>query len=281
MSSDKPLKDKVAIVTGAAGVLCRSMVEALCKAGCKVVLLDLREPDAIELSKELADKGYPETMSIGCSVLDREDLEKARGLILEKWGSIDLLVNGAGGNSPKGTSQVERLTGSSPEELAQGFFGLDPKAFSQVMDLNFNGTLLPCMVFGEEMTKAGKGVILNISSMSAQLPLTKVGAYSASKAAIDNLTRWLAVHFSKVGVRVNAIAPGFLVSEQNRFLLYKEDGKTLSERGEKIIANTPMEQFGRPEDLHGALVFLCSDASRFVTGIILPIDGGFSSFSGV
>ena len=276
------LKDKVCVVTGAAGVLCSTMVEALCGAGAKVALLGRTEQKLTDLCNQLKSKGFEKTIPIRADVLIREDLESAQKQIQDTWGSVYLLVNGAGGNTPKAVTQSEILEGTGDEELARGFFGTDMEAFRFVFDLNFMGTLLPCMIFGKVMVKSGSGNIINISSMSAINPLTKVAAYSAAKASVDNFTRWLAVHFAKMNVRVNAIAPGFFSTSQNKFLLYEADGKTLTPRGNKIITHTPMETFGRPEDLKGALLFLASDAqSRFVTGIVLPVDGGFSAYPGV
>ena len=276
------LKGKTCVVTGAAGVLCSAMVEALCEAGAKVALLGRTEEKLLALSEKLKAKGFEKTLPIRADVLVREDLERAQEQVLEAFGPVYLLVNGAGGNTPKAVTQSEILEGTSDEDLARGFFGTDMEAFRFVFDLNFMGTLLPCMVFGKSMIKSGSGNIINISSMSAINPLTKVAAYSAAKASIDNFTRWLAVHFAKMKVRVNAIAPGFFSTVQNRFLLYEEDGTTLTPRGNKIITHTPMEEFGRPEDLKGALLYLASnDQSRFVTGIVLPVDGGFSAYPGV
>jgi len=282
MNMYNDLKDKVCVVTGAAGVLCSTLVEALCETGAKVALLGRTEQKLIDFSQNLKAKGFEETLPIRADVLVREDLEDARKQIQEAFGPVYLLVNGAGGNTPKAVTQSEVLEGAGDEELTRGFFGTDMEAFRFVFDLNFMGTLLPCMVFGKEMIKSGTGNIINISSMSASSPLTKVAAYSAAKASVDNFTRWLAVHFAKMNVRVNAIAPGFFSTTQNRFLLYEEDGTTLTQRGNKIITNTPMDQFGRPEDLKGALLYLASNAqSRFVTGIVLPVDGGFSAYAGV
>jgi len=282
MKMYEDLKDKVCVVTGAAGVLCSTMVEALCEAGAKVALLGRTEQKLIDLSEQLKAKGFRKTLPIRADVLVREDLENAQKQIQDALGSVYLLVNGAGGNTPKAVTQSEILEGAGDEELARGFFGTDIEAFRFVFDLNFMGTLLPCMVFGKGMIKSGSGNIINISSMSAITPLTKVAAYSAAKASVDNFTRWLAVHFAKMNVRVNAIAPGFFSTSQNRFLLYEADGTTLTPRGNKIITHTPVEAFGRPEDLKGALLFLASNAqSSFVTGIVLPVDGGFSAYAGV
>lgn len=272
------LKDKVCVFTGASGVLGSAMAEALCAQGAKVALLARNKDKLAGLESALQAKGY-QARAVSADVLDREALLKAREEIHGFWGKCDVLVNCAGGNSPDATSKVENMTAETP--LDQSFFGLKLEGFDYVFNLNFKGTLLPTMVFAEDMLGRTGCNIINISSMSAQLPLTKVAAYSAAKAAIDNFTRWLATHFANVGIRVNAIAPGFFVSEQNRFLLFKEDGKTLSPRGEKIIRATPMGEFGKAEDLQGALVYLASEMSRFVTGTVLSVDGGFSCYAGV
>lgn len=274
------VKNKVCVVTGAAGVLCSAMVEALCESGAKVALLGRTLSKLESLKDALASKGYNDTLAIAADVQNKEDLIKAKNNIESEWGSVDILINGAGGNHPDATTKIENFE-SDTDSLEGSFFGIDVDAFSSVMDLNFKGTLLPSLVFSEGMVKNGNGSIINVSSMSAERPLTKVGAYSSSKAAVDNFTRWLSVHFAKKNVRVNAIAPGFFATNQNKFLLYQEDGETLTDRGKKIINNTPMASFGDAQDLKGATVFLASDAARFVTGIILPVDGGFSAYSGV
>lgn len=270
------LDNQVAVVTGAAGVLCSSLAKSLLECGAKVVLLGRTASKVENLAKKFADEGLTQTLAIGADVLDKQSLINAKKKINDTWGAVSILVNGAGGNSPGATSPQEVM-----DSKEGSFFEMDLDGFDQVMKLNYNGTLLPCMVFGEDMLDCQNASIINISSMSAISPLTKVAGYSSSKAAINNFTQWLAVHFSKKGIRVNAIAPGFFVSEQNRFLLYEEDGKTLTPRGNKIIKATPMEQFGNPEDLNGALAFLCSPQARFITGVVLPIDGGFSAYSGV
>ncbi len=273
------LKESVCVVTGAAGILCSALNEALLSAGAKVVLLGRTRDKLVKTAEDLKAKGFTETLVVAADVLDRASLEKARDEIQSKWGTVTHLINGAGGNNPKATTPAEFMEDST--EFAKSFFGIDVDAFGGVFDLNLKGTLLPTLVFGEGMAKAGRGNIINISSMSALLPLTKVVAYSAAKAAVDNFTRWLAVHFSKKNIRVNAISPGFFVTEQNRFLLYEKDGKTPTARGNKIITNTPMGRFGLADELKGALLYLASDMSPFTTGVILPVDGGFSAYSGV
>lgn len=274
------LKDKVCVVTGAAGVLCSTMVDALCAQGAKVAMLDLNK-DALEaVAKEFGAKGYA-VLPLVTNILEKESILAAREAIHNTWGSVDLLVNGAGGNSPKATTKVEMMEKSDLDAMENTFFGLDMSGFDFVFALNFKGTILPSMVFAEDMARGTGGTIINISSMNAWLPLTKIPAYSAAKASIDNFTKWLSTHLAHLHIRVNAIAPGFFVTNQNRFLLYEEDGKTLTPRGQKIINGTPMGEFGSPEDLLGALLYLASDMSRFVTGVVLPVDGGFSSYSGV
>ncbi len=273
------LKDKVCVVTGAAGVLCSAMVEALLEEGAKVALIGRTESKLADLKNELAEKGYKQTLVTAADVLDAEALKAAKAKINETFGPIDILVNGAGGNHPKATSPAEQMTSETSKE--DSFFGMSMDAFGFVFDLNFKGTLLPCQIFGEDMTDKKDGNIINISSMSADRPLTKVGAYSAAKSSVDSLTQWLAVHLAPMNVRVNGLAPGFFVTGQNKFLLYQEDGVTPTARGQKIINNTPMGEYGKPEDLKGAIKFLAGSGARFVTGITLPVDGGFSAFSGV
>ncbi len=272
------LQGKVCVFTGASGILGSAMAEALMAQGVKVAMLARNAEKLAAYADKLTAKGYT-VLGIAANVLDRPSLEAAREQIHAAWGKCDILVNCAGGNHPDGTAKAEQMTPDTP--LADSFFGMKLEGFAQVFNLNFQGTLLPTMVFAEDMLGGRGGNIINISSMSAQLPLTKVGAYSAAKAAIDNFTKWLATHFAPMHIRVNAIAPGFFVTEQNRFLLFKEDGKTLSARGEKIIRATPMGHFGKAEDLQGAMVYLASSMSSFVTGTVLPVDGGFSCYAGV
>ncbi len=275
------LKDKVCVITGGAGVIGTAMVKVLAAAGVKTAIIDLREEVAISVAHDIMEEFGTECLGIAANVLDKEDLIRSREKIIKQFGSIDVLINGAGGNSPEATTQLEELTMETKDMLEQGFFGLKIEGFRKVFDLNFVGTLLPAMVFGEEMVKSGKGSIVNISSMNSYKPLTKIPAYSAAKSAVNNFTEWLAVHFAKTGVRVNAIAPGFFLTNQNRFLLIDENSGNLTERGKKIISNTPMGKFGEPEDLQGTLLYLLSDISSFVTGIVIPVDGGYSAFGGV
>jgi NAD(P)-dependent dehydrogenase (short-subunit alcohol dehydrogenase family) len=275
------LKDKVAVITGGAGIICSTMAKSLASHGVKTVILDLMKDAAIAVAGEIEkDYGVP-SIGVSASVLDKASLEAARKEIHEKFGPIDILVNGAGGNSPAATTKVEKMDGTDKENPDDTFFGLQIEGFDKVFDLNFKGTLIPSMVFGMDMVKKKAGVIINISSMNSYRPLTKIAAYSAAKAAINNFTQWLAVHFSKTGIRVNAIAPGFLLTNQNRFLLIDEKTDDLTARGKKIINGTPMERYCLPEELTGTLIYLVSDLSKFVTGVVIPVDGGFSAYSGV
>lgn len=277
--NDLNLKNKVAVITGGAGVICSEMAKSLAAQGVKTVILDLNKDAAVKVAQEIEKEYKSKSIGLSASVLDKASLEQARKEILEKLGGIDILVNGAGGNSPAATTKVEKMEGTeNPEDT---FFGLQIEGFDKVFDLNFKGTLIPSMVFGADMVKRKSGVIINISSMNSYRPLTKIPAYSAAKAAINNFTQWLAVHFSKTGVRVNAIAPGFLVTNQNRFLLFDEKTGEPTARSRKIINSTPMERYGSPEELTGTLLYLASDLSKFVTGIVIPVDGGFSAYSGV
>jgi NAD(P)-dependent dehydrogenase (short-subunit alcohol dehydrogenase family) len=274
-------KNKVAIITGGGGVLCSTMAIALAKEGAKVAVLDLKAESAEKVALEINNSGG-EAIGIAANVLDVTSLKLSHEKVLSTLGPCDILINGAGGNHPKGTTSKPFL---STEDLNSGedlktFFDLDPEGIKFVFDLNFIGSLLPTQVFAKDMIDREGCNILNVSSMNAFRPLTKIPAYSAAKAAVSNFTQWLAVHFSKVGIRVNAIAPGFFLTEQNRTLLTDASGH-LTQRGNTIIEHTPMGRFGTPEDLVGTLLWLCSDESQFVTGIVVPIDGGFSAYSGV
>ncbi|MDX9846008.1 MAG: SDR family oxidoreductase [Tenuifilaceae bacterium] len=275
------LKNKTCVITGGGGVLGTSMADALASVGMKVVILDLNKEAAEKLAKQITDKYGVEALGLAANVLDKKSLEDAKKTINDKLGPIHYLVNGAGGNSPKATTKVEQLIPGKGDIWTESFYGLDLEGFRFVFDLNFLGTLLPTMVFTTDMLEAGKGGVINISSMNAIKPLTKIPAYSAAKSAINNFTEWLAVHLGKTGIRVNAIAPGFFLTNQNRFLLTDEKTGNLTPRGEKIISSTPMGKFGNPEDLSGTLLFLLSDLSEFITGIVVPVDGGFSAFGGV
>ncbi len=266
------IKGKEIEITGCGGVLCGTMAKALGKADAKIAVLDLIETAAEKIADEIKSKGG-RAVAVKCDVLDKDSLESAHEKITSELGKIDILINGAGGNKKEATT--------SPD---LSFFDLPSEAVRFVFELNFIGTLLPCQVFGKEMAKNGGGIILNVSSMCAFSPLTKVPAYSAAKAAVSNFTQWLAVHvcqnYSK-DIRVNAIAPGFFLTEQNRFLLTDEKTGELTARGKTIIDHTPMGKFGQPEELIGTVRWLLSDAAKFVTGVVVPVDGGFSAFSGV
>lgn len=274
-------KGKTAVVTGGGGVLCSAFCEALAERGANVAVLDLNVENARAVADRIVNNGG-NAIGVTANVLDKENLIEAKDKVLEAFGGIDILINGAGGNNPKATTDKEYLF---PEDLdcssdIKTFFDLDPKGIGFVFDLNFLGTLLPTQVFSAEMCKNG-GVIINVSSMNAYRPLTKIPAYSAAKSAVSNLTMWLAVHFSKVGIRVNAIAPGFFVTAQNKSLLFDSEGKPTA-RSEKIINATPMGRFGDPKELIGTLVYLCdNNASGFVNGTVIPVDGGFAAYSGV
>ena len=269
---------KVVAVTGAGGVLCGPMAKAFAKAGAKVAALDLNEEALKKLEQECAAeglcvKGYP------ASVLERDSLLAAHEAVLRELGPCDILINGAGGNHPKATTDNEYQHEAT--EGQKTFFDLEPDGVDFVFRLNFQGTLLPTQVFAQDMAQRGHGCVLNISSMNAYTPLTKIPAYSGAKAAVSNLTQWLATHFAGTGIRCNAIAPGFLVSNQNRALLFAEDG-TPTARAQKILDSTPMRRYVEPEELLGGVFFLCDDrAASAITGVVLPIDGGFSAYSGV
>ena len=275
------LKNKVCVITGGAGVLGTSMAGGLASVGAIPVILDINEEAAKKVASEIATEFGVNCKGYKANVLDKANLEEVHQLILDEVGEVDMLINGAGGNSPQATTQLEELTENDLGQLDQGFFGLEAEGFQKVFSLNFTGTLLPTLVFTKSMVKRQRGVVLNVSSMTAFNPLTKVPAYSAAKASINNFTEWLAVHFAKVGVRVNAMAPGFFLTNQNRFLLTDEKTGALTPRGEKIIANTPMGIFGEPEDLNGTVLYLLSDLSSFITGICIPVDGGYSAYGGV
>ena len=283
MSAKVDLNGKVAVVTGGGGILCSTMAKALAECGAKVAILDLRLENAEKVASEINQNGGT-AIGIATNVLELDSLKAAEKQIRETFGTCDILVNGAGGNHPKGTTSAEKLTLediTNPTPGKISFFDLDPAGIGFVFNLNFLGTLLPCQVFCREMALKGGGTVINISSMNAFKPLTKIPAYSAAKAAISNFTQWLCTHMSGVGIRVNAIAPGFFLTDQNRTLLTNPDG-SLTARGNTILAHTPMGKFGTPEDLTGTLLWLVdNNASRFVNGTVIPVDGGFSAFSGV
>ncbi|MGQ1947910.1 SDR family oxidoreductase [Geofilum sp. OHC36d9] len=273
------VKDKVAVVTGGGGVICSTMAKALAVHGVKTAILDLNLDAAQKVAAEIKAETGVESIGFSANVLNRESLEAAKKEINNQLGKIDYLINGAGGNAASATSKVEQMTPG--DKLEDTFFGLQLDGFDKTFDLNFKGTLLPTLVFATDMVEKEKGGIVNISSMNSYRPLTRIPAYSASKAAINNFTQWLSVHFAKTGVRVNAIAPGFLLTNQNRFLLVDEKTGQSTPRGQKIMNGTPMGRYGVPEELTGTLLYLLSDWSEFITGIVIPVDGGFSAYSGV
>lgn len=265
------IKGRVVVITGGYGILGSSMAKSLASQGAHVVILGRNEEKGRTLAAELSSLGT-EACFVQADVLDRDQLSRAKDQVIGKWGHVDVLINAAGGNMPGATIGPDKT-----------IFDLDPEAFKKVMDLNLNGTVLPTLVFGEEMVKLKKGSIINVSSMSAQAVITRVVGYSSAKAAIDNFTKWMAVEMAKKfgeGIRVNAIAPGFFITEQNRSLLTNPDG-SYTDRAKDVVRATPFGRMGVPEELNGAIAFYASDASKFVTGTVLPIDGGFSIFSGV
>jgi NAD(P)-dependent dehydrogenase (short-subunit alcohol dehydrogenase family) len=274
------LKGKVCVVTGGAGVIGQALCDALAAAEIKTAIIDLNLAAANDMAEKLKKKYGTLCLGVEGNVLNRESLELAKVTIREKLGPVDFLINGAGGNSPDATTKVEQILDPAAP-LDDTFFGLGMAGFDKVFALNFTGTLLPTTVFASDMVKRGQGVIINISSMNSFRPLTKIPAYSAAKASVNNFTQWLAVHLAKTGIRVNAIAPGFFLTNQNRFLLTNEKTGEPTPRGLKIMANTPVGKYGQPEDLQGALLFLLSDLSSFITGVVLPVDGGYSAYGGV
>ena len=272
------LKGRNCVITGGFGVLGSALTRGLAQAGVNLAVIS-RSADNPARGEAIAAEFGVKCLGISASTLDKAALEAARDLIHEKLGKIDILINCAGGNSPKATCSAEQMEPDT--ELKDTFYGLDIEGFQFVYDLNFKGTLLATMVFTQDMVEAGKGNVLNISSMNAFRPLTKIPAYSAAKGSINNFTQWYAVHVAPVGIRCNAIAPGFFLTDQNRFLLTDEKTGELKPRGKKIIANTPTHKFGEPEDLVGTMLYLLSDISSFVTGVVIPVDGGYSAFGGV
>jgi len=266
------LDGKVAVITGAAGVLYGAIAKALGRLGVQLAILDIREDAAKAAAADITGAGG-DAVGLACDVLKRESIEAARDAVLARYGQIDFLINGAGGNNPRATA-----TDQVP------FFDIPPEAVRWVFELNCMGTILPCQVFGKYLAERKEGVIINTSSMNAFRPLTRIVAYSAAKAAVSNFTQWLATYMSQnfsPNIRVNAIAPGFFLTDQNRFLLTDEKTGDLTPRGKTILSHTPMGRFGAPEDLVGTVVWLLSPASKFVHGVVVPIDGGFSAFSGV
>ncbi len=275
---DIDYKNKVVVVTGAGGLICGAMARAFAQSGAKVAALDLNEDAVKKLADELTQEGFI-CKGYKANVLDVENLESVHQAVLSDFGACDILVNGAGGNNPKATTDNEYQ--HEAKEGGKSFFDLDSNGVDFVFKLNFQGTLLPTQAFAKDMVAKNKGVILNISSMNAYTPLTKIPAYSAAKAGISNFTQWLATHFAGTGIRCNAIAPGFLVSAQNKALLFNEDG-TPTARSAKILNGTPMKRFVDADELLGATLFLCDDKSASaITGVVVPIDCGFSAYSGV
>lgn len=274
------LKGKVAVVTGAGGILCFSMAQALAQCGAKVALLDLNEEAAHENAQKICEEGGI-AKAYQANALEKESLQAAHQHILKDFGPCDILINGAGGNHPLATTDKEYFQAEDLDEDVKTFFDLAQNGVEFVFNLNFIGTLLPTQEFSRDMIGRKNCSILNISSMNAYTPLTKIPAYSGAKAAVSNFTQWLAVHFAKEGIRVNALAPGFFVTKQNERLLYNKDGSPTARTG-KILAATPMGRFGEAEELLGSMLFLLNEeAAGFITGVILPIDGGFSAYSGV
>lgn len=275
------IRNKVAVITGGGGVLCSTIAKALALQGVKTAIIDINEEVAQKVATQIREENQVPSIGVCANVLDKLSLEKALDIIHQELGTVDYLLNGAGGNAASATTQAEFITQEHLNTLEDTFFGLQMEGFDRVFALNFQGTLLPSMVFAKDMLSKGQGAIVNVSSMNAFTPLTKIPAYSAAKAAINNFTQWLAVHFAKTGIRVNAIAPGFLLTNQNRFLLIDENSGEATPRGNKIITNTPMGRYGEPEELSGTVVYLLSDWAKFITGVVIPVDGGFSAYSGV
>ena len=274
----KDMGGKVVAITGAAGVLCSAIVEDMLSHGASVALIGRHKAKLAALARRMKSKRLHQTLVVEADVLNRAALEAGLDKIVRKWKRIDVLVNGAGGHHPKGVTKAEQMTAETPAE--DTFLGLEMEAFEHVNKLNFIGTVLPCQVFLPELVKT-RGSIVNVSSMAAWQPMTKGAAYAAAKAGISNFTLWLANHLAPVGVRVNAVAPGFFITDQNRFLLMEMDGATPTPRGRRVLAHTPMGCFGTPSDLCGPVRFLVSADARFVTGVVLPVDGGFMASSGV
>ena len=274
------LTGKVAVVTGAGGVLCSMFSRALAAAGAKVAMLDINEEAVTNFAASIREEGYT-AKGYRCDVLDKASLEAVHEAVLKDFGPCDILLNGAGGNNARANTDLEHYNLGDLEREVKTFFDLEQPGVEWVFRLNFIGTLLPTQVFGKDMVEREGCNIVNVSSMNAFTPLTKIPAYSGAKAAISNFTQWLAVHFAPAGIRVNALAPGFFVTNQNRDLLFNPDG-TPSARAGKILAATPMGRFGEAEELVGTLLFLVNnEAAGFITGVVIPIDGGFNAYSGV
>lgn len=275
------LKDKVAVVTGGGGILCAAFCEAIAACGAKVAVLDINLDAAEGVAAHIRNSGGV-AVAVKANCLEKESLLQAKAIVDEKLGACDILINGAGGNNPRATTDCEYFDPDMlNDDAKKSFFDISPEGVRFVFDLNVTAAFLTTQVFALDMAKAGHGAILNVSSMNAYRPLTKIPAYSAAKAAVSNFTQWLAVHFAGTGIRVNAIAPGFFVTNQNKGLLFAENGQPTA-RTDKILAGTPMRRFGEADELTGSLLFLLSDeAASFITGVVLPVDGGFSAYSGV
>jgi NAD(P)-dependent dehydrogenase (short-subunit alcohol dehydrogenase family) len=277
----KDLHNTLTVITGGAGVIGKAIATGLASIGGRTIILDIDQAAAQLVANEIRQLTGTFSMGVQADVLDKSSLLAARERIHLEAGKINFLVNGAGGNAPKGTTKVEEIFPDQTHDLSGSFFGLEMEGMERIFDLNYFGTLLPTMVFATDMVEAGKGAVLNISSLSAFHPLTKIPVYSSAKASINNFTEWLAVHLAKTGVRVNAIAPGFFLTKQNRFLLIDEQTGNLLPRGEKIMAGTPMGRFGTPDELAGPVAFLLSDMARYITGTVMLVDGGYNAYSGV
>lgn len=274
------IENKVCVITGGGGIIGTTIALNLAKLGAKIAIIDYKQDRCDMCAKALSKDAGKKVKCLVANVLDKKMLIEAREELNKDFGKIDVLVNAAGGNSPEATTKNEFITPDNFENWNENFFGLNLNGFEDVFHLNFIGTLLPTMVFAEDMVNRG-GSVINVSSMNSFRPLTKIPAYSVAKASINNFTQWLAVHLAKVNVRVNAIAPGFLITKQNEFLLIDEKTGELTERGKKIIDCIPMGRFGQPEEMVGTILYLMSDLSKFVTGTVIPIDGGFNAYSGV
>lgn len=265
------ISEKIAAITGGGGVICGTLAKKMAECGARIAVLDLSLEGAQRTVDAITEAGG-DAIAVACDVLNRESIEQAAGKVIERYGRIDILINGAGGNHPKATTGPDH-----------SFFDLPPESIRRVFDLNCLGSIMPTQVFGKYMAEQDGGCIVNIASMSSFRPLTKTLAYSSAKSAVANFTEWAATHFAQEyssNIRVNAIAPGFLLTTQNYYLLKNEDG-TDTARGEAIMANTPMRRYGEPQELAGAVIFLCSEAAKFITGVVLPVDGGFNAYSGV
>ncbi len=273
------LKNKTVAITGGAGVIGHSLAHGLAENGMNVAILDLDADKAEALAKELSQQHGINSAGIACDVLDKASIEAARDVLVDTFGQLDFLINGAGGNSPEASTEVEQIKADSPD-LKGSFFELPEEQFRRTLDLNLMGTVLPSQILGPLLVKQSRGAILNISSMNAYRPLTKIPAYSAGKCAVSNFTEWLAVHLAETGVRVNAIAPGFFLTEQLKFLAFDDKGE-LTDRYRRVLERTPVHRFGETHELIDPTLFLLSNTSAFITGVILPVDGGFNAYSGV